>query len=415
MVSEYIPQLIKQSANIAIFLNDLNDIDKVVSVISLALMIKSDGKTAEIIIPEDVTGEYMSKFQDYHLEVKHKVLPQRYVVRIDYGNSPLEKITYEPDEKTGKLNFYITPKDGEFSFDNVEYAKEGVGYDALIFVGMKDPKELGDLYDNNKEIFDSSKIIAFSKSGSFPADNVVELKKNNSYSEAVYHTVLMFSTKENFDPEIASLLLLGVLSNSGLLEGFSTTDDQVLIGNLSALGGNLNNGLKQIYFSKDNANTLLQLKLAEKVKTDFTNGLSYSVVSQADLKHIGINSEQDIDVKGRLPNNIGELVLFACVAYEVEPEKLWVVIQADGEKYSASNFAQVFEGAGNDKSASCMILNTSVEEFEKVLYTVFKDLYGIKKESDKPKKSESKSKNTVIIEEEKTTKGFEDTSAKYPY
>lgn len=395
MVSEAVLQQIKNSKNIGIFLNDFNDIDQVVSAISLYLLIKSEGKSIEIISPEKEDTKYYSLFADYNIKVSNSIQSKTYVVSIDYSEYPIEKVTYEPDEKTGKLNFYIVPKNGEFDFDSVQYKKEGQGFDLLIFLGMKSPKDLGDLYLNNKEIFESNKIVAFSRSTNFPADNLVELSKNHTYSEIVFQAIKGYVKKEEFDPEIASLLLLGILDKSGFLEGYITSSIQKLVGELTSLGGDLNKALKKIYFSKDDANVLLQLKVGEKIKYDFKNGISYSVLEFQDLESAGIDNEENIDVKGRLVNNIGKSIDLAVVAYEVAKDKLWLNIQADGEKYFADKIAEVFDGKGNSQCATCIMTNTSVEDFIKVFYSILKDLYGIEVPVMKDQKLQ---KDKVLVE-----------------
>jgi hypothetical protein len=105
---------------------------------------------------------------------------------------------------------------------------------------------------------------------------------------------------------------------------------------------------------------LLQLKVGEKVQFDFKNGISYSLLSAEDLASAGIQDESEIDVKGRLMNNISKSIDFATVVYEVAPDKLWLTIQADGERYSASKFAEIFEGKGNSYCSTCLLKNTTI-------------------------------------------------------
>jgi hypothetical protein len=74
--------------------------------------------------------------------------------------------------------------------------KKGMVMIYTVYVGMRSPKELGELFDDNKDIFDSSKIIAFSRSNAFPADNLVELKKSHTFSEAIYNTIKSYIKKD---------------------------------------------------------------------------------------------------------------------------------------------------------------------------------------------------------------------------
>jgi nanoRNase/pAp phosphatase (c-di-AMP/oligoRNAs hydrolase) len=75
MVSENILRLIKEANNIGIFLSDLNDIDLVASAVSLALMLKSEGKNVDVISPQIQFKNILTYFLviTFHSKMKYQV------------------------------------------------------------------------------------------------------------------------------------------------------------------------------------------------------------------------------------------------------------------------------------------------------------------------------------------------------
>jgi len=268
-----IKKLIAESNSIALCLADIKTLDKACSTAALYLSLIQIGKKVDIYTNESPSGKTEKLFNMLKVEPKEKIEQAKYVIKIDYSKTPIEKVSFDTDEKNGKVYFYITPKGEDFDFDNVEYIKDGSDYDLTIIIGAKKFTDMGEIYQSHPNLFKKKKIISFSRDMESPCENTVEIPENKSYCTVVYDFVLD-NMIENLKKDSAQALLTGVLDYSTTLEGELSDEESSDISDLIHEGADISKALKFVYFSKSVDDVITQSILMENVNIDDDNGIA---------------------------------------------------------------------------------------------------------------------------------------------
>lgn len=378
MMTEKIKEITKfleKSNNIALCIYNIDTFDKASAVVALINFLNAQKKQVTVLSEGVLVGRQNELFEQNKVSTELKVKPLSYVVSIDYGSTGLEKVSYETDEKTGKLNFYIFPTKEGFDLEKVEYKQVGANYDLTITLGVDDLKEMGSIYDSNEYLFKKNPLIAITPSNEKLGDVNLTIDGKKTFCELVYEIIKNNSTAIN--SQTIDIILAGILDAYKILESDVSTDVWSTISSLSKYGGNFSQVLRSAYYSKSFQNLDLQVKLMHNLRLDKKSKVVLSKVTLNDLKNCGID-KTNFDPKGRIIFNITSEFNLAIAVYEVSKDDLYVVIESnDPKNISAYQLAGVFGGEGDTVHAQCEIKNMPVKEFELRIAQVLKDLYNI--------------------------------------
>jgi len=136
---------------------------------------------------------------------------QNLVVSFDYPEDKLDKIDYEKTEN-GKVRLLIKPRAGENAPDpkEITFDYTGIQADMVFVIGIQSLEELGKLYSDEKEFFDSASVVSLNSNSS-----------SSSFAKYAFHTTSVTSNSEiaayliknlnlNLTPDSASNLLLAI-------------------------------------------------------------------------------------------------------------------------------------------------------------------------------------------------------------
>jgi len=383
VVSEKIIQQIVKHESILIVADEVSSKDKALAIISLNDLFSRHNKKSDIVIVNRPSILIDKIFTDNEVRYADQIEPIKYVVRIDYSKTPIEKVSYDTNEKDGKISFYIIPKGKNFDFDNVEYNQVGSDYSLVLFFGQD--IDISRIDKENRSL-NRAKIIKFDRqitsqqspqSNSQNISEIVNLKGNESYCSVITDISEQFDTK--LDQSNAQRLLDGHLSYIGLLEGGVRFDaDNIdVIKYLVSSGAVMVDAINNAYFAKNNQNMNIQKKLMHNVKYNTDGGVLWSVITNQEI--IAENLDKDlIDTNGRIIFAISQDYPLNIAGYEIEPNNIKVIVQSNNiEKYSALKIAEAFGGKGNPHCASFTMQNIQPIDFENVLFAVLSQLYGI--------------------------------------
>ncbi len=196
---------INKRSSVTIIINEVDSYDKAYAAVGLYTLLEELNKKPTVIVPQqNEKQEYILPFKEINIALNSKVAPLSYVVSIDYTKNDIEKITHDTDEKEGKIKFHIYPSDKNFSFDNVEFNKEGSAFEGAILMGVNSPEDLGELYTENKKLLKTDDVYCLGNEGDYSK----RITQNLKYNENGKQTRL--------SSEIAQNLLNGVLFSSDL-------------------------------------------------------------------------------------------------------------------------------------------------------------------------------------------------------
>lgn len=187
-------QSLSTAQTIFIFLPQKLDQDKVAAGLSFCLSLKKAGKRVSCYCPKPMIVEYSSLVGVD--KIKQKLEGKNLTIILDIEES-IEKVSY--DTRDDKVYLFIQPKNG-FSPpppEKIKYSYSGSQADLLILVGISSLEELGEIYLENKNLFEPGKIF-----------NIGLNEGDASYSEVV--AGWLNRLKLPVDEDIASNLLLGI-------------------------------------------------------------------------------------------------------------------------------------------------------------------------------------------------------------
>ncbi|MFC1653619.1 bifunctional oligoribonuclease/PAP phosphatase NrnA [Patescibacteria group bacterium] len=193
--------------NILVVIGKNPNHDTVASGLSIYLSLKSSGKNVEVACPSPMLVEF-SRLVGLD-KVKEKVGNKNLVVSFDYIQDGIEKVNY--NVKNEKFNLIVQPKKGAKPLDskNVSFSYSGMQADMIFIIGASSLGDLGVIYKDNQESFDSAYTISLNKTlqNSF-AQTTISDDKASSISEIT----VWFLEQTGYQPknDIASNLLSGV-------------------------------------------------------------------------------------------------------------------------------------------------------------------------------------------------------------
>lgn len=368
---------IKKATKIALCVDELTTMDQVYFVVALDKLAKQLDTKLDLIHLNEMKPELKAKLDENSISYASDPKPLSYVISIDYSKTGIEKITYDPDEKEGKLKFFIIPTEGVFDFDNVEYSTEGSNYDLTMTMKITSFKDMGRVHEKNGYIFKDNKVISFAQGIDSLGDMFIGVDESG-YSVKLYDLV-----KESADMEVLNTLVTGVIEDSGIGEGGANFNVWMLLGDAAGRNININSLIQKSYYQKDAQLIDVYGKLMNNVEQDDNARVVWSMLGAQDLS--GLDEQQQAELlKGRLQFNISGQYDIAFAVYEFAKDTLNVVVESNRtDKYSAKKVAKVFGGDGLSAHAQFVVEDMPINEFKdrfgKVLDDLFQIRFGVKK------------------------------------
>ena len=174
--------------NIFVVLPGQLDVDKVAAGLSLYLSCEKTGKKTSCFCSQPMIVEYSSLVGVD--KVAKELGGKNLMISFDYIEDSIEKVSYNIENK--KFNLVIQPKEGHepLSAQKVIYSYSGNQADLIFIVGALSFTDLGDIYQGNKDLFDSGNTIN------------IDIRPDNKFAK----TDLLFVQAASYSEVIANLL-----------------------------------------------------------------------------------------------------------------------------------------------------------------------------------------------------------------
>lgn len=358
--------LIKRSNKILIMPSNPPDGDSIGAAIAFYLVLKKINKEATIICRDEVPD--VLQFLPNTKMIGRKIASNsEFVITLDTSHTEIENIKNVTEGD--KINIIITPKSGHFSEDNISFNKGKIDYDLIITLDCAELSQLGDIYDNNVELFYQIPVI-----------NIDHHISNTHYGKINYIDIMASSTtellislfeelgkKENIDlidEDIATLLLTGIITDTGSFQNANTTPRSFASSaNLIAYGARQQEIIQHVYKTKELSQLKLWGRVLSKIQIDEKYKIVWSVVSQQDFKDTESSEEATGDIIDELMTNApgAEIVL---LIKEKEDFVISVSLRTTNPSINASAIAEEFGGGGHARAAGFKINNIHLRDAE---------------------------------------------------
>ncbi len=363
--------------------------DSVSSALAMFLLLRKMGKKPELVAQkfsittqsnstatsDGAINETPFSFLPKQNEIKHHLEGLRkYIISLNAAKDKVKQVKYQI--KGDRLDFIITAKDGDFTSENLSFSPAGYNYDLIITLNAPDLEVLGEIYENNTELFYQTPLINIdhhSSNEQYGQINYVELTATST-AEILFNLFIGYS-RDLIDEDIATCLLTGIIAETKSFKTPNVTPQSLLAtSQLISMGARREQIVNHLYRSRSLNILKLWGRVLARLSGSPDRSFIWSTLNQMDFVKTG-SSESDLtDVIDELIISIPEAKVVGLI-FETKEEfatakktKVWL--------YSVKNInvlllVKELKPQGS-KDFAKTIIDKPVEEAEKQIVSLIK-------------------------------------------
>jgi len=370
-VQQDILSLLKRANHVLVLPSSPLDGDSLGSSLALYLALKKLGKKVTVVAEEIIPASY-NFLPEISIIGREVSFVRDFIVTIDCRNSGAPNVRHEI--QGNKINIFITPENGAISRDQISFTEGKVPFDCIVTVDAADPSQFGKIYENATELFHLVPVINIDHHASntgFGKINWVEIM-------AASTTMLILTLIEELGPDlmdadIATLLLAGLITDTGSFQNPNTTPDAFAIAaKLIGLGARQQEIIRNIYKTKKLSTLRLWGRTLTKIQYDEPHHLVWSVLTAKDFAEIGGSPDETEGVIDELMSNApGAEIVF--LLKEKGPTEIGGSIRTLTSTIDASKLAGLFGGGGHTQAAGFKVQGRTIQEVERGVVSALRD------------------------------------------
>ncbi len=373
--SEQIISLIEKSEKVLLLPSSPPDGDSLGAALSLYLVLKKLGKEVTVICADPVP-DALKFLPTIDAISKNFGGAEDFVVTLDCTESEVDTIKYQVEQN--KVNIIITPRKGRFSEKDVTLHHGESKYDLIITVDTGDLQQLGHVYEDNPEMFYSIPVINIdhhSSNSEFGRINMIDITASST-TEILVPVLEKLEEKTGqklIDPDVATLLLAGIITDTGSFQHSNTTPRAFAVAaHLLDFGARQQEIIKYVYRTKSLSMLKLWGKVLSKIKYDDEHKLVWSTITQEDLQTTGSTPDESAGIIDELLSNApgAQVVL---LIKEKKPGLVSVSVRTPNKGANANDIAQTFGGGGHPKAAGFRVKDMEFGEAESFIIKKIKE------------------------------------------
>lgn len=360
-------ELIRTAKRILIVTHAGLDGDAVGSSLALAAMLSKIDKDVAMAAPEPVPAVYT--FLPGIDTVRQELAGTKdFIITVDTGRVTVEKLGYKTLADEHKLNIVITPQRGSFVAEDVSFSYGSLKFDLVIVLDTPVMERLGDLYHNSAQFFYETPIINIDHHAGndfFGKVNWVDLTATSTAEILVALMESLGRDKGLLDPDIATMLLLGITTDTDSFQNAATTPKSLTVAaQLVAAGGRQQEIIQQIYRMRTLSTLRLWGKALTKLSEDTEHRFIWSIISANDLKNAQADESELSGVADELLRSVPNID-FALLLSERSGGSVYGSLRGVARGVDVSEIAKLFGGGGQHVRAAFRLPNANLEEAER--------------------------------------------------
>ena len=307
---QQICELVDKSDSILICLPKNPSGDAIASSLAVFLILEKLGKKATLVCPTAIPENFL--FLPASQNIIHKLEGvKEYVISLGVERKNLEQLRYEVNDH--HLNIFITAKNGDLEKrlenENIKLEPAKFKYDLVMVLGVQDIENLGNVYDENSELFFETPIINIDHHPSNEYFGKVNLVEITASSTAEIITAIYPLLREDvLDEKIATLLLAGIISSTESFQNKNTTPNSLTAAaSLIAAGADQQKIIRYLFKTKPVSVLKLMGKIMADLKYNSHYKLAWSIISPEDFQRISAAPENLHPVVKELINSSPEI------------------------------------------------------------------------------------------------------------
>lgn len=368
-IRKQITELVKRSRSILVMPSAPPDGDSLGSSLALYLAFKKMGKEVTVCMAEPVPDAFQF-LPTTNVISNEFTATQDFIVTLDCEKAKLKTIHTKLEHN--KVNVIITAKSGQFSAQDVSFHHGPSKYDLIITVDTGDLSQLGRFYEDNTQLFTQIPLI-----------NIDHHASNDHFGKVNYVDVMSSSTTELLiplmqdferetglkllDEDIATLLLAGIITDTGSFQNANTTPKSFASSALLIKHGARQQEIIQHVFKTKHLSTLrLWGRILSNIKIDKKHHIVWSTISKKDFKDTGSRADETGGIIDELMTNAPgtEIVL---LLKERDDGLISGSLRSTNDSVDASIIASLFGGGGHVRAAGFKIKSDDIFATEKMV------------------------------------------------
>ncbi|MBU0668460.1 bifunctional oligoribonuclease/PAP phosphatase NrnA, partial [Patescibacteria group bacterium] len=368
-IRKQIVEIVKRSQRILLMPSTPVDGDSLGSSLALYLVFKKMGKEVTVVCADPVPEAF--KFLPTTKVIGSEFSPANdFIVTLDCRKAKINTIRTKLEQD--KVNIIITAKKGQFSKEDVSFHHGPSKYDLIITVDTGDLSQLGRFYEDNTAMFSGVPLINIDHHASnshFGRINYVDIMASAT-TEMLIRLIQDFEKEEDkklMDEDIATLLLAGIITDTGSFQNANTTPRSFAASAILIKYGARQQEIIQNVFKTKNLSTLkLWGRILSKIKVDKEHHIVWSTVNRRDLQETHSTADETGGIIDELLSNApdSEIVL---LIKEKEDGIISGSVRTINSSIDASAVAEMFGGGGHTQAAGFKIRSEDLEKTEKMI------------------------------------------------
>ena len=335
------------------------DGDAACSALALFLILQKMGKKNVRAVCADPIPSNLQFLPDHENFEQNDFFPE--ILKI-VGDAPGVEIEKIDSRKRGEnLEIEIVPRGGKFKLENFEIEKTAEKFDLIVSVDTADRQQLGSVFSKNPELFADNFVVNIDHHVSnekFGNLNLI-VPTAASTTEVIFSEILPELKKvtgKNFlDEKIATLLLCGIITDTGSFQNPNTTPKSFEIAaDLAEAGARQQEIIRQIFKTKPLSQLKIWGRVLSKIKNEPVYRFVRSEICSADFQKASARSEELEGVLDTLLSNApgAEVVL---LLKEREDDVVSGSLRTTTPAVDATEIAKIFGGGGHRQAAGFKI------------------------------------------------------------
>lgn len=351
------------------------DGDSIGSALALYLALKKIGKQTTVVCADPVPESF--KFLPTTTIISDDFnAANDFIVTLDCKKAKIKTLRTAIEED--KFNIIITAKSGRFSSGDVSFHHGPSKYDLIITVDTADLEQLGRFYEDNPEMFVSLPVINIDHHASnenFGKINLIDILASSTTELIVplIEDMERHFEKDLFDEDIATLLLAGIITDTGSFQNTNTTPRSFAASaKLIKYGARQQEIIQHVFKTKHLSTLKLWGRILTKLKVDKDHRLVWSAINKKDFIDTDSKEEETSNIIDELMTNAPDADIVLLIKQKKD-DLITGSLRTLSSSIDASAIAEIFGGGGHPQAAGFRIESTDFDKTVDHIITTIKN------------------------------------------
>lgn len=334
------------------------DADSIGSALALLISLKKLNKEVGVVTLDPIGGQiqFLPEIEQITSELEGS---RDFVITVNGVDAEPENLSYNFDN--GQLNIVITPKQGQYSGDQVSFSDGQPKYDLVITVDAADPTQTGAIYDAHPTLFRETSLINIDHHATNSYFGTVNLVDLTATSTGEILVGLLEALGVEIDADVATCLLTGIISDTGSFQHSNTTPKSLTVAaQMVGFGARQQDIIKQLFKTKDYTTLKLWGQVLSNLEHDPTHHLVWATATYRDIEAAGATSESFTGLIDELMTSVPGADIVMLIT-ERTPRTIFGSIRT-ARGVSATEIAELLGGGGHPGAAGFKLLDMPLED-----------------------------------------------------